>query len=155
MAAHAVLIRNSELAVGRTGGEDDGQRLVYLAVAERDLLDLSGQIEGFDVVQHDFRAKALCLLLHLDHELGALDALGEARVVLDLGGLHELATRLDRTRDHERFEVGTGRVDGGRIASGTRPDDDYFTHLAYISSMLNLSPLTNPRVRLFRRFGWG
>jgi hypothetical protein len=75
---------------------------VHGAVAERDLLDVARQVELDDVVVDDLGAELLGLLLHLRHEVGTHDALGEAGEVLDLGGVHELAAGLDRARDEER-----------------------------------------------------
>ena len=69
-----------------------------------------------DVVVEDLGAEALGLLLHLRHEVGTLDALGEAGEVLDVGRVHQLATRLDRARDDQRLEVRASRVDGRRVA---------------------------------------
>jgi hypothetical protein len=75
------------------------------AAAEHDLLDVAGELELHDVVVDDLGAELLGLLLHLRHEVGTHDALGEAGEVLHLGGVHELAAGLDRARDQqgERF----------------------------------------------------
>ena len=80
-----------------------------VAGAERDLLDVAVEVDADDVVEQDLGAEALGLLLHLDHEVGALDALGEAREVLDLGGLHELTAGLDGAGDDERRETRRAR----------------------------------------------
>ena len=84
-----------------------------------DLLDRAGQIELDDIVVEDLGTEALGLLLHLRHEIGTLDAVGEAREVLDIGGVHELAADLDRARDDERLEVRAGRVDRSGKAGRT------------------------------------
>ena len=60
---------------------------------------------------------------------GPMIAVGEARVVLDVGGEHQLAAGLvARARrfalEHERGEVGPGRVDRRRQAGGAGADDD-------------------------------
>ncbi len=44
------------------------------------------QINLGDLVEHDLGADVLGLGLHLLHEPGALDHVGKARVVLDIGG---------------------------------------------------------------------
>jgi hypothetical protein len=49
------------------------------------------------------------------HQLGAEDALGEAGVVLDVGGDGELAARAGAL-EHERREVGAGGVERGGVA---------------------------------------
>src|SRR6185312_236124 len=101
-----------------------GQRLVRIAVTECDLLDLAGEVDRGDVIQNDLGAEALGLLLELEHEIRALDSLREARVVLDLGGGHQVAAGLNRTRDEQWLELGSSRIDRGRIACGARTDDD-------------------------------
>jgi hypothetical protein len=62
------------------------------------------------------------LLLHLLHEPGSLDHVGEARIVLDVGGGGELAAGLN-TLDHDRVEHGARRIDRRRIAGRSRADD--------------------------------
>ena len=125
VAAQAVLVVEAELAVGGAGGEDHGEGLVHLAVAEGDLLDVAGRARAdVDVVVDDLGAEALGLLLHLGHEVRAHDALGEAGEVLDVGGVHQLAAGLDRAGDQQRFEVGARGVDGRGVAGGAGADDD-------------------------------
>ena len=52
------------------------------------------------------------------HQVGALDAVDEARVVLDVAGEHQLAAR-GGAREHDRLEVGPGGVDrGGQARPG-------------------------------------
>ena len=63
------------------------------------------------------------LLRHLLHQPGALDDVGEARIVLDVGRDGELAAGLDAL-DQDRLEHGAGGVDRRRIAGRARPDDD-------------------------------
>jgi hypothetical protein len=60
---------------------------------------------------------------HLLHEPGALDDVGEARVILDVGGDGELAARLDAL-DEQRLEVGARGIDRRRVAGRPRADDD-------------------------------
>ena len=99
-----------------------------LAAAELDALDRAVEVELDDVVVEDLGAEALGLLLHLGHEVGALDALGEAGEVLDVGGVHQLAAGLDRARDDERLEVRARRIDRRREAGRARSDDDDVAH---------------------------
>ena len=67
-------------------------------------------------------AESLRLLAELLHQLRTLDALGEAGVVLDVGGDHQLPHR-HVARDHERLEVGPSGVDGGGEAGRPGADD--------------------------------
>ena len=53
------------------------------------------QVDLGDVVHDDLGADVLGLRLHLLHQPGALDDVGEARVVLDVGGDGQLAARLE------------------------------------------------------------
>src|SRR5690606_8329832 len=76
------------------------------------------------VVHDDLGAEALGLLAHVLHEVGAEDALGEPREVLDIRRVHELTAGLHRTRDEHRVEATSGGVDRGGIAGGPGADDD-------------------------------
>ena len=120
----SLLLGEAELAVGRAGREDDRGRLVRRAAAELHALDRTVEVELDDVVVDDLGAEPLGLLLHLAHQVGALDALGEAGEVLDLGRVHQLAADLDRARDEQRLRSARGGVDRGGEARRTRTDDD-------------------------------
>ena len=75
------------------------------------------------MVRDHGRADVLGLLLHLLHQPGALDDIGEAGIVLDVGGDHQLAARLV-ARDEHRLEHGARGVDGGGVAGGAGAEDD-------------------------------
>ena len=77
------------------------------------------------MIGDDLGADVLGLLLHLLHQPRALDDLGEARVVLDVGGDGELAAGLDAL-DQDRIQHGAGGIDRGRVAGGSGADDDDF-----------------------------
>jgi hypothetical protein len=68
-------------------------REVHL-VADLDHLGVGGEVDLADVTRHELGAEALGLGAHVVHELRALDAVGEAREVLHLGGGHEGPTEL-------------------------------------------------------------
>ncbi len=97
------------------------------------------EVHTVDVGLKEVRAEATRLLLELDHQLRALDAFGEAGVVLDLGGDGELSAGL-RAVDDEGFEVSARGVDGGGQARRPRADDDdfavqsLFRHAVYFPS---------------------
>src|SRR5690606_38122365 len=105
VTAQTLLMRQAELAVGRTGRVDHGECLMSLAVAERDLLDLAGQVEFGDIVHDDLGSEALRLLTEVLHQVGPEDSLRETRVVLDIRRLHQLAARLDRTGDEQWLQT--------------------------------------------------
>ena len=81
-----------------------------------------GEVHVRDGVEHDFRAEALGLLAEDLHELGTLDPVAKARIVLDLGRDRQLAAGL-RALDHDRLELGARGVEGGGPAGGARADD--------------------------------
>ena len=64
------------------------------------------------------------------HHLRAHDPVGEARVVLHVGGVHQRTAGGDRALEDQGLERCAGRVDSGGVAGGTRPEDQYFGVLA-------------------------
>ncbi|OIQ71941.1 hypothetical protein GALL_464400 [mine drainage metagenome] len=97
----SLLVVDAELAIGRTGREDHGIGGVGLATARDDRLDLAHEGERRRVVPDHLGAEALSLLLHVLHELRALDARGKPREVLDLGRVHQRAARGDGAGDDQ------------------------------------------------------
>src|SRR5262249_41663608 len=65
----------------------------------------------------------LGLLLHLLHQPGALDDVGEARIILHVGGDGELAAGLDAL-NQDRLEHGAGSVNRSGISRRPGADDD-------------------------------
>jgi hypothetical protein len=87
------------------------------------------KIDPGDLLGEELGAEALGLRSEVHHQLGTHDAVGEAGEVLDLGGQHQLTTRLiARGRrlalDHQRGEVGTGGVDRCGEPGRAGADDD-------------------------------
>ena len=81
------------------------------------------KIELGDEIDDDLGADMVGLLLHLLHQPGALDDVGEAGIVLDLGGDGELAAGLD-ARDQHRLQHGAGGIDRGGVTGRPGTDDD-------------------------------
>ena len=77
---------------------------------------------GDDVVD-DLGADMLGLLQHLLHQPRTLDRVGEARIVLDIGGDHQLAALL-QAGDQHRLQHGARRIDRGGIAGRAGADDE-------------------------------
>ena len=79
-------------------------------------------------LQHDVAdqlgAHVLGLGAHLVHQPGALDHVGEARIVLHVGGDGQLAAGL-HARDQHGLQQGAGGVDGGGVAGGSGADDNH------------------------------
>ena len=71
------------------------------------------------------------------HQLRTLDALREARVVLDVAGDHQLAAGRVAA-DHDRLEVGPRRVDRGGQPGRPAADDD---HVAVVAAAVGLRPV--------------
>ena len=94
------------------------------------------------------------LLLHLLHEPGALDDVGEARVVLDVGRDGELSARL-HALDQDRIEHGAGGIDRRRVA-GRAGADNHKLGVGGIAHRL-IRPLGGKPQALPRKplwFGW-
>ena len=122
-APEGVLARQVEPFGARPGRQNDGvgqdDATGVAAEDERPALKL----EPRDILAFDPRADMLGLGPHLLHQPRPLDRLGEARIVLDVGGDHQLAAGLE-TREEERVQHGARGVDGGRVACRPRADDD-------------------------------
>ena len=67
------------------------------------------------------------------HHLGPHDAVGVARVVLDVARDHQLAAPLEAL-DHERLELGARGVERCRVAGRAAADDDQLTHVVRVCS---------------------
>ena len=90
-----------------------------------------GELDAVDVVGDEARAEALGLGPELLHHLRAHDPLGVTGVVLDVGRVLELPAPSEAL-DHERLQVGAGRVQRSRVASRAAADDDQvFDSLAH------------------------
>ena len=81
------------------------------------------EIDLGDDVADDLGADMLGLLQHLLHQPRTLDRIGEARIVLDVGGDHQLAALL-QAGDQHRLQHGARRVDRRRVAGRAGADDE-------------------------------
>ena len=81
------------------------------------------QVELGDEIGDDFGADMGGLLLHLLHQPGTLDDVGEARIVFHVGGDGELAAGLDAL-DQNRLEHGARCIDRGGVAGRAGTDND-------------------------------
>ena len=106
----------------RAGGDDHGLGAV-LGAAGPDAERALGEVDAIDVDVDEPRPEPLGLGAHRGHQVGALDAVLEARVVLDVAGQHQLAARRG-AREDDRLEVGARRVDRGGQAGRAGADDD-------------------------------
>src|SRR5690606_16368109 len=98
--------------------------------AERSLRE----IDAVNVFGPDLDALTEPLVTEVLHQRRARDFLGEARVVLDVVGDHQLTAEdpaAGQPLEHEGLQVRSGRVDACRVAGGTRADDDDLSRLAH------------------------
>ena len=88
------------------------------------------EVHGVGVHLADLGAEPLGLAAEEVHHFVAGDAVGEARVVLHVGGEHELAARQadvgvhPRSGQQQRLEFGAGGVERRRVSRGAAADDD-------------------------------
>lgn len=157
MSGETLLVLEAELAVGGSGGHDHGAGTVRFAIAERHGLQITLEIHGDDILILHLSTEAAGLLLQVVHEVGALNALREAREVLHLGGVHQLASGGHRAGEHDRVELGARRVDGSGVPGGTGPDDDDVVDLrgrgflrAHVGGILFLAQAKRMRQRAQR-----
>ena len=107
----------------RGAGRDDHGLGAVLGAAGPDAERARGEVDAIDVDVDEAGTEPLGLGAHRGHQVGALDALGKARIVLDVAGQHQLATGR-RTGKDDGLEVGAGGID--RRGEPGRPgtDDD-------------------------------
>ncbi len=124
-----LLGRQAELASTRPRRDDHrvGAVLVIADVyAERPLRE----VDAGDVVRDELRTEALGLSTEVGHHRRPHDAVGVARVVLDVARDHELAAPVEAL-DDQRAEICACGVEGGRVPGRTATDDDHVTNVAH------------------------
>jgi hypothetical protein len=137
VAHEAPLVLEVEHQGARAGGHD--HRLGGdLPAVDGERVGRAGEVDGGDLVGAELGAEAGGLGAEGVHQVGAHDPVDETRVVLDLGGEHELAARLVAGRrrltlDHQRVQVGARRVDGGREPGRAGADDHHLTGFGHVS----------------------
>ena len=133
VAAVVMLLAGDAEEAGRGArGDDHGLGLVG-GFGALELLDRAGEIDRVDAVPGELGAEALGLALHVRDEFVAVDAVDEAREVLDLRGRGQLAAGLAAFED-EGSEARAGGVDRGGEAGATGAEDkDVFSH-GYVPS---------------------
>jgi hypothetical protein len=122
-ARQLLLTRNAEPAGLGAGGDHQRVRQVDRAAIPRRAEGPAREVDVEDHILLDRRADMFGLGLHLFHQPGALDRLGEAGVVLDIGGDGQLAARL-HAGDDQRREPRARGVDRRRVAGRAGADDE-------------------------------
>ena len=77
---------------------------------------------AIDDVQQTALEQVFAVIADIHHLAGG-DDLAEAGIVLHRGGCHQRPAEL-RSLEHQRLELGAGRVHGGGVTGRTRSDDD-------------------------------
>ncbi len=101
------LSRNAQPLGGSPGADDDRPRQVLIGT-DPDPFGISREVDPGDVRGHETSSETLGLLAEVIHQLGAENSIGKSRVVLDVGGDHQLTPGLDALED-EWFQVGPSR----------------------------------------------
>ena len=127
---------DSEQLGCRTGRDDDGLGLDHLVVRDQLERALAEAHLGHRAA-HEAGAEARHLAPEHVHHFGALDAVLEAGIVLDLGGDSELAAGLVPF-DQQRTEIGAGSVErrgqSGRTGSENYDLIDFVRHMNRLRS---------------------
>ena len=108
---------------GRRAGRDDHRVCPVLDSRRPQSEWPRAEVHPLDVHVEDAGAESLGLRAEEAHQLRATDAIGKARVVLDLARRHELAAGLVAAQD-DRGQVGACGVDSRGQSRRTGPDDD-------------------------------
>ena len=144
----------AELAGSGSRRDDHGFRAVLVVAdphAERPLRE----VDARHVVRQEGRAESLRLTPEVLHHRRAEDTVGVPRVVLHVGGDHQLATPVEAL-DDQRLEVRARGVERSGIAGGTSADHDQVADIVQGSAVLlcRVIPLmgeTTTRSPVFQR----
>ena len=125
MAPEAIFTRQAQAVGARAGGDDDRLRLDRFAFRLNPVGTLA-QVDHVSVGFDQMSAPALCLSLHQIHQIGSKDPIGKAGEIFNMRGGHQLTARDPaalKSRDQDRIEVGSCRVNSCRIPSRPGSDD--------------------------------
>jgi hypothetical protein len=118
--------RNAQVTMPGTRGDDQSSGLHPFAV-DQQTNGLLFQVGLFHRREPDSGPEFLSLLLEPLHQLNTVDAIWEPGEILDdAGGGQQTAGH--GAGQHQRGEIGTGRVDGGSETSAAGSDDDNIFH---------------------------
>jgi hypothetical protein len=121
-AGEGLLALQAQPARLGAGGDDHRVAGIDIARIADGAERVGGEIDLGNQVEHQAGADMFGLLLHLFHQPGTLDDVGEAGIVFHVGRDHELAAGLHALH-HDGFQVGAGGIDGRGVAGRAGPDD--------------------------------
>ena len=142
MSNELLLIRQSQPARGRAGGNDERPRFLPLPIDIQSKRAL-GQIRFKNRSVDEFGAESLGLLFHVFDQIRAVNAVGKAGEVLNLGGHRKLSAGFVPC-DDQGLQIGPCGVDRGSVARATGTDDDDVSHgtmLTTVSTRTAASPV--------------
>jgi len=116
VAEELLLAGDTERPPVRAGREDDRLCPVQ-GVTDPDVLHVARQLDACRIIGEHLSAEPFGLFAHAVHEVRTHDAVGEARIILDVGGGSHLPARHDAL-DEERLQHGARGVDARRVAGG-------------------------------------
>src|SRR4051794_14943388 len=107
----------------RAGRDDEAVHVIAVARIAFEAERPMRKIDLAYMVGDNFRSDMLGLLLHLLHQPGTLDDVGETRIVLHVGRDRQLAAGLD-AQDQGGVQHGARGINRGGVARRPRADDD-------------------------------
>src|ERR1700722_3985722 len=127
---------DSEQFGGRAGRDDHRLGLDHFAIGDQLERTLPEAHLGHRAA-HETRAEAGNLAPEDVHHLGALDAVFEAGIILDLGGDSELAAWLVPL-DQERTQIGAGSIQRRSESGGTGSENyDFIDFVSHMNRLRN------------------
>jgi hypothetical protein len=109
----------------RAGADDEGFAQIDIAGITNGAERAAAEVDLGDGVGDELGADMAGLALHLLHQPGTLDHVGEAGIILDIGRDGHLAAG-GHALDQDRLQAGARGIDGGGIAGRAGADNQNF-----------------------------
>ncbi len=124
-AAELILAGHPELAVLCAHSQDHSAGQMYVRTDEDPVQSpVLGELDAGHIICLEPRAEPPGLITEVLHQLRAGDPLRKAGVVLHIGRLLEQAAP-GEALDHQRLQIGAGRVQRRRVTGGPAADNDH------------------------------
>lgn len=138
MADQLMLIRQSQPSGRSAGGDDQRTGFMPFSVDIQTKRPL-GQVRFAHRAMNVLGAEAFGLLFDVFDQVRTLDSVRKTGEILNFGGDGELAARL-MSGNHQRFQIGPGRIDSGGVPGAARADNYNVAHaLCYQARQAALS----------------